>query len=48
MPAVKGPDTVPTSDGEVKLMQVDNEEYRRRRDEALAKPGAVIGNTTMR
>lgn len=42
------PVTVPTSEGEIKLLQVDNEEYKRRRDEALAKPGAVIGNTTVR
>lgn len=42
------PVTVPTENGEVKLMQVDNEEYKRRRDEALAKPGAVIGQSVMR
>lgn len=42
------PITVPTNEGDVKLMQVDNEEYKRRRDEALAKPNAVIGNTTVR
>lgn len=44
----KAPTTVPTADGEIKLMQVDNEEYKRRRDEALSKPGAVIGNTVVR
>lgn len=42
------PVTVPTAEGEVKLMEVDNAEYKRRRDEALQKPGAVIGQTTMR
>ena len=33
---------------DLNLMQVDNEEYKRRRDEALMKPGAVIGRTTLR
>ena len=42
------PVTVPTAEGEVKLMQVDNEEYKKRREEALAKPGAVIGQTVVR
>lgn len=39
------------SESEVKgitLMNVDNEEYKRKRDEALQKPGAVIGQTTLR
>ena len=40
--------SVPTTSGEVKLMDVDNAEYRQRREEALAKPGAVIGQTTVR
>ena len=31
----------------ITLMAVDNEEYKRKRDEALAKPGAVIGQTTL-
>jgi hypothetical protein len=39
---------VPTTTGEVKLLEVDNAEYRQRRDEALAKPGAVIGQITVR
>jgi hypothetical protein len=30
------------------LVQVDNEEYKRRRAEALQKPGAVIGQYTVR
>jgi hypothetical protein len=34
--------------GEIKLLDVDNEEYKRKRDEALAKPGAVIGQTVVR
>jgi len=33
---------------EIKLLDVDNEEYKRKRDEALAKPGAVIGQITVR
>lgn len=33
---------------DLNLMQVDNEEYKRRRDEALQKPGAVVGRTTLR
>lgn len=34
--------------GELKLLEVENEEYKRRRAEALQKPGAVVGNTTIR
>ena len=37
-----------TDEKSVKLMDVDNEEYRRRRDEALQKPGAVVGQITLR
>lgn len=33
---------------ELKLMEVDNEEYKKRRAEALLKPGAVVGNVTLR
>ena len=33
---------------ELKLLDVDNEEYKRKRDEALSKPGAVIGQTVVR
>lgn len=40
--------TAPTSQGEVKLLDVDNAEYKRRRDEALQKPGAVVGQVTVR
>jgi hypothetical protein len=29
-------------------MDVDNEEYKKRRAEALQKPGAVVGNITLR
>jgi hypothetical protein len=47
-PAVKGPATVSTESGTIQLMDVDNAEYKRKRDEALAKPGAVIGQTTVR
>ena len=42
------PVTVPTTSGEVKLLDVDNAEYRQKREEALTKPGAVIGQTTVR
>ena len=31
----------------IDLLPVDNEAYKKRRDEALAKPGAVIGRTTV-
>lgn len=39
--------SVPTNRGEIQLLDVDNEEYKRRRAEALAKPGAVIGQITV-
>jgi len=42
------PVIVPTTSGEIKLMDVDNAEYRQKREEALTKPGAVIGQTTVR
>lgn len=42
------PATVNTSEGPVKLLDVNNPEYRQRRDEALQKPGAVIGQTVVR
>lgn len=32
----------------ITLMNVDNEEYKRKRDEALQKPGAVIGQGVVR
>lgn len=47
-PAVKGPGSVQTDNGEIQLMQVDNVEYKQRRDSALQKEGAVIGNSVMR
>jgi hypothetical protein len=34
--------------GTVQLMDVNNEEYKAKRDAALQKPGAVIGQTTVR
>jgi hypothetical protein len=40
------PKAVPIS--ELKLMEVDNEEYKKRRAEALQKPGAIVGNITLR
>jgi hypothetical protein len=33
---------------DIKLLDVDNEAYKARRDEALSKPGAVIGQTVVR
>lgn len=36
-----------TSQGQLKLLDVDNEEYKRKRDETLAKPNAVIGQITV-
>ena len=41
-------DAVNTSQTELKLLEVDNEEYKRKRAEALAKPNAVIGQITLR
>jgi hypothetical protein len=32
----------------VNLLDVDNAEYKRKRDEALQKPGAVVGQVTLR
>ena len=40
--------SVNTTEGPVKLLDVDNAEYRQKRAEALAKPGAVIGQTVVR
>jgi hypothetical protein len=44
-PATKSDDKV--SANTIQLLPVDNVEYKKRRDEALAKPGAVIGQTTV-
>jgi len=41
-------ETRPVPISELKLMEVDNEEYKKRRAEALQKPGAVVGNVTYR
>lgn len=38
----------PAVTGNVQLLDVDNAEYKKRRDEALVKPGAVIGQATYR
>lgn len=37
-----------SSDSTVELLDVDNEEYKKRRDAALQKPGAVVGQYTIR
>ena len=47
-PRVETVTPVNTSQTELKLLDVDNEEYKRRRAEALAKPNAVIGQITLR
>ncbi len=39
---------VPVDTGTIQLLDVDNVEYKRRRDETLSKPGAVIGQTVLR
>ena len=41
-------DAVNTSQGQIKLLDVDNKEYKQKRAEALAKPNAVIGQITLR
>jgi hypothetical protein len=41
------PNVVSTTQGELKLLDVDNEEYKRKRAEALAKPNAVVGQITL-
>jgi aspartate 1-decarboxylase len=43
--APKSSSVVPQS--QVKLLDVDNEEYKKKRDEALQKPGAVLGHATL-
>jgi hypothetical protein len=40
--------SVKTSEGDFQLLPVENEEARKRRAEALKKPGAVVGQTTIR
>ena len=52
-PVVVGPSSsttaVTTKEGRVvELLDVDNAEYKKKRDEALAKPNAVVGQTTLR
>jgi hypothetical protein len=37
-----------TPQSQVKLLDVDNEAYKAQRDAALAKPGAVVGQVTVR
>lgn len=48
-PAVRGgpAESVSTSQGQLQLLDVDNEEYKRRRSDALKKPGAVVGQTSI-
>jgi hypothetical protein len=42
------PEAVKTNEGELKLLDVDNAEYRQKREDALKKPGAVVGQVTVR
>lgn len=42
------PVVVPSAPNSITLLNVDNEEYKKKRDEALQKPGAVVGQTTLR
>jgi hypothetical protein len=44
---IEQPQSTPSGES-VQLLDVDNEEYRRRRDETLQRPGAVIGHITVR
>lgn len=39
---------VPVESSTIQLLDVDNVEYKRRRDETLSKPNAVIGQTVLR
>jgi hypothetical protein len=41
------PVVVPTEQGNLKLLDVENEEYKKKRAEALQKPGAVVGHVTV-
>ena len=43
----KGVETAPARPTSLNLLPVDNEEYKARRDAALQKPGAVIGQVTI-
>lgn len=47
-PAETKAETVKTTEGELKLLDVENEAYKQKRAEALQKPGAVVGQTTIR
>lgn len=46
--AQPGAQAAPINSNQVQLLDVDNVEYRRRREETLQKPGAVIGQITVR
>jgi hypothetical protein len=47
-PRVETATPVNTSQTELRLLDVDNAEYKRKRDEVLAKPNAVVGQITLR
>lgn len=46
-PVRAGAETVNTTNGPIQLLDVENKEYKERRSEALSKPNAVIGQTTV-
>jgi len=48
VPVAAAPLPSPSAVTTVNLLPVDNEEYKARRDAALQKPGAVIGQVTIR
>lgn len=39
---------ISTPEGSIKLLDVENAEYKKKREETLAKPGAVLGQITVR
>ena len=47
-PARAGEEKKVSGGNTIQLLQVDNEEYKKRRDEALKKEGAVVGQITVR
>ena len=45
---VQAPIVQPIPPQTIQLMDVDNQEYKSRRESALQKPGAIIGQTIIR
>jgi len=46
-PAAPAPAAAPAQSGAVELIDTDNEEYKRRREQALRLPGAAVGRITL-